>query len=207
MSYYDELVKSIQKLISSKDYAEAKRLINNELNMPYIPRDTEERLKDFLAMCPNEQANSSISDETIIEYLKGTPEKQLMAVNVLNGKNLRDYLDICNEYLTGDGFINAKVLLVESLVRQEISDEIKLNKDGFEYSFIPRYVMMPEESEGFRVAYDKLKDIFMKNPSMFEMSKSLLYKECLMALPVSYIEEEGDDLADKISKYVLDAFN
>lgn len=207
MVYYDELISNIQNLIAQKDYSEAKRLINNEFKMPYIPRDIEERLKDFLAMCPCENHFKELSDEELIEYLNGNPEQQLRAVQELDGKNLRNYIEICNNYLTSNGFINAKVLLIESLVRQEISDEISYKNEGTEYNFIPRYVMLPEESDGFKVAIKKLSDLFMKDPSMFEMSKSLVYKECLLALPISFVEEEGLDLANKIYKYVKDAFD
>lgn len=92
------------------------------------------------------------------------------------------------------------------MIRQEISDEFTYINEGIEYNFIPRYVMLPEESLGFQKAYKLLEDIFMKDPSMFQMSKSLLYKECLMALPLSYDEQEGEDLANKIKEYILDAF-
>lgn len=207
MTYYDELVKNIQDLIIEEDFDEAKRLIKNELKMPYVPREIEERLKDFLAMCPNESHFRQLSDEELSEYLNGNPEQQLRAVQELDGKNLRDYIDICNKYLSGDGFINAKVLLIESLVRQEISDEITYVNDGSEYKFIPRYIMLPEESYGFKIALKILFDKFMKDPSMFEMSKTLLYKDCLLALPISFIDEEGEELANRIYKFVVDAFN
>lgn len=207
MIYYDELIKNIQDLIASREYDEAKRLINNELKMPYVPKDTEGRLKDLLAMCPFDSRYKGLNDEEIEEYLNSNPEKQLRAIQELDSKNLRDYIDISNKYLSGDGFINAKVLLIESLIRQEISAEINYKNNGTDYTFIPRYIMLPEESEGYQVALKKLEDLFMKEPSMFIMAKSLVYKECLMALPISFVEEEGEQLALKIYKYVKDVFD
>ena len=142
------------------------------------------------------------NEEEIREYLKGNEYRQLVAVEQLNKLNLREYYDLCNEYLKSDGFINAKVLLIESLVRQEISDEYTMLKDGMLFNFIPRYVMLPEESEGYNTALKILSDYYMKEPSYFLMARDLLYKDCLMALPLSYIREEGEMLARNIISYL-----
>ena len=155
----------------------------------------------------NEENNASFLVSKILgEGIKSSNEKQLIAVEVLNHKNLRDYINLCNEYLTNDGFINAKVLLIESLIKQDISDEISFNNEGLEYTFIPRYIMLPEESDGYKAAINSLNELFMKEPSKLEIAKSLVYKECIMALPINLDETEGHELASNVYKYVLKAF-
>ena len=202
MDYYKELVSNIEKAIESADYDKASKLIDDELSLPYVPKDVLERLREFKENIPAEDINRTLSEEEIREYLKGNEYRQLVAVEQLNKLNLREYYDLCNEYLKSDGFINAKVLLIESLVRQEISDEYTMLKDGMLFNFIPRYVMLPEESEGYNTALKILSDYYMKEPSYFLMARDLLYKDCFMALPLSYIMEEGEMLARNIISYL-----
>ena len=202
MDYYKELVSNIEKAIESADYDKASKLIDDELSLPYVPKDVLEKLREFKENIPAEDINRTLSEEEIREYLKGNEYRQLVAVEQLNKLNLREYYDLCNEYLKSDGFINAKVLLIESLVRQEISDEYTMLKDGMLFNFIPRYVMLPEESEGYNTALKILSDYYMKEPSYFLMARDLLYKDCFMALPLSYIMEEGEMLAKNIISYL-----
>lgn len=206
MTYYEELVRNLENFINTKQYIEAEELINSELRLPYIPSNVYDKLVELKDLIPKNETKLSLNDEEIEEYLKSSNEKQLIAVEVLNHKNLRDYIDLCNEYLTNKGFINAKVLLIESLIKQDISDEINFNNDGLEYSFIPRYIMLPEESDGYKTAINRLNELFMKEPSKLEIAKSLVYKECIMALPINLDETEGFELANKVYKYVLKAF-
>ena len=129
MDYYKELVSNIEKAIESADYDKASKLIDDELSLPYVPKDVLDRLREFKENIPAKDINRALSEEEIREYLKGNEYRQLVAVEQLNKLNLREYYDLCNEYLKSDGFINAKVLLIESLVRQEISDEYTMLKD------------------------------------------------------------------------------
>lgn len=206
MSYYDDLLLKIDEYINNNDFDNATKLITNELNMPYVPKDIEDKLNDILKDLPKEDNSRALSIEEIEKYLSLDKEKQLIAVEALNRLNLRDYLDICNKYLEGDGFINAKVLLIDSLINQDINEELHMINDGIEYNFIPKYVITPLESLGYKGALKILNDNYMKEPSKLELAKSLLYKECLMALPINYDENDANLLADKIIQYIDEAF-
>lgn len=206
MNYYDEILEKIDKLISENKNEEALLLVNDELKQAYIPKEFNEKLLDYAKQLkPNKR--KELSDEEIVEYLFDSNEKQLFAVTYLDKKNLRDYLDICSEYLCSNGFANAKALLVDSLVRQEINEEIKMNNKGLEITFIPKYVWPIEISEGFESGLKYLSDYYMKEPSKFEIAKSLLYKEAMLELPINLEKSEGIIKAMNIIKYVDDAFN
>lgn len=206
MHYYDELFENLDLFIRNKEYKKAKELLDNELSMPYIPSNVLEKLKEYYELIPKETVKFSLNDDELIEYLKGNEEKQLIAVACLNKKNLRDYIDICNEYLKSNGFINAKVLLIDSLIKQDIGDDIYYVNDGVEYTFIPKFIMSIEESDGFITAIKRLNDLFMKEPSMLEIAKSLVYKECLLSLPINLDDTEGEQLAINVYEYVKNAF-
>lgn len=206
MNYYDEILTKIEKLINdNKD--EARKLVDDELAQPYIPRDAEEKLLKYKEELKESSLKKELSDEDIVEYLNDSKEKQLLAVSVLDRKNLRDYIELCNNYLKGDGFINAKVLLVDSLIRQEIGDDIYLNKDGLEFNFIPKFQLPIEESDGFIFGNKYLENYYLKDPSKLQMAKSLLYKELMLQLPINVEDSEGIIIAKDIIEYIEEAFN
>lgn len=207
MNYYDELIEKIDNLIKNKKDDEARNLIIEELKAPYVPRDIIKKLESFLdqiSYIPS--IKKEYSDEEIIGLLKGSNNEQLLAVSILDKKNLRDYISDIENYLCSDAFINAKVLLIDSLINQEINDEIKMKDDTAEYEFIPKYIMPVELSDGFICGNKVLEDIFMKDPSKYEISKQLLYKELMMKLPMNLDDDEGIEVAIDIIKYIYNAY-
>lgn len=206
MNYYEETLEKINKHLNNKEVDEALKLIEKELEAPYLPKEFNNEL--IRLYNENRKVESfKLDDDNLEDYLYSTKEKQLIAVDYLNNKNLRDYLDICNKYLCSEGFINAKVLLVDSLIRQEIGEEINMTNNGLEYSFIPKYLLPIEESDGYLSGKKYLEDIYLKEPSKLKMGIDLLYKELILNLPVNLIDEEGLILAKKIEEYINKAFN
>lgn len=207
MNYYDETLEKIENLLKEEKAEQALLIIDEELKQAYIPKDFEEKLLKYKSRFQKESAKKSLSDDEIIEYLKDSKDKQLIAVSLLDKKNLRDYVDICNQYLSGDGFINAKVLLIDSLIRQEIGDDITFNNNGLEYNFIPKFQLPIEESDGYASGNKYLEDFYMKDPSKLKMAKSLLYKELMLNLPINLVDSEGVIIAKDICEYIEEAFN
>ncbi len=208
MSYYDELFLKIDDLLKNKDQKKALDLIEEELKLPYIPKDIEVKLREYYNdLFLKDSFSHELSDEEIEDYLFKDEMHQLIAVNTLADKNLRNYLEIAEHYLCSEAFVNAKVLLVESLIRQEISTEIRMSEKGMEYCFIPKYLLLPEESDGFIEALKIIEDYYLKEPSKIIFSKELLYKECLLALPISYTIEESTKLAHNIIEYIEKCFD
>ena len=207
MDYYDETLEKIDKLLKENNDKAVLDIINDELKQAYIPRDFEAKLYDYLDKIRPQKITKTISDDEIIDFLKSSNEKQLLAVDALNKRNLRDYIDLCNDYLCSDAFLNAKVLLVDSLIRQEINEDIKMNNNGIEYEFIPKFLLPVEESDGFISGIKYLCDYYLKGPSKLELAKNLLYKELILLLPINQDENEGIIIAKNITKYIDDAFN
>lgn len=209
MSYYDDILKKIDQLIDNKEYEKAISTLKEELSLAYIPKDFEKTFKDRLNSISGlvENNGKTISDEEIVSYLKSSYEKQLIAVNLLDNKNLRDYLDIVEEFLNGNGLKNAKVLLIDSLIRQEISETVKANIDDMDYEFIPKYLLSPENTDGYLEAKKKIEDYYLKEPSKLKIALDLLYKETILMLPLNPETQEGELLFNKIVDFVDKAFN
>ncbi len=206
MNYYDDLLKELEELVKT-DEKKARSLIENELSAPYVPKEFEERLKELLEELPAEKDERSLSDEEIERYLFEEPEKQLVAVSHLARKNLRRELELVEKYLCSEkGYINAKVYLVAALIDQEIGEEIRMEDDTASYEFIPKYVMLPEESPGYLEGDKILQEVYLKDPSRYYLARDILYKETMLKLPVNLEEEEGIQLAEDIVRYVDKAF-
>lgn len=204
MNYYDELIENIEKLLKEKDYEKAKSIILNELNLPYIPSDIEIKLNNYLSQIKEATfALKSLTDDDIEAYLKDNNQKQLIACDELGKRNLRDYIDICNNFLKSDGYRNAKALLIDSLIRQEINYVFKYVNDGSLLVFNPSKLNLIEETEQFINAKNKIEEYYLKDPSKSQMGIELLYKEALLSLP----DHINDNCADKIIEYINEAFN
>lgn len=205
MNYYDELLANIDKLISESKDEEALSIIQNELNLPYVPREIEEKLNKYLSKINVAKTGlKSLTDDEIIEYLSSGYEHQLLAIDALNKKNLRDFIDVCENYLKGDGFINAKALLIDSLIRQEIDCVFTYVNNGSFIEFNPAKLNPEDETEDFIKCRDILQDYYMKDPSKYQLGLQLLYKEALLSLPNTI---NSDIVSEKIIAYIDDAFS
>ncbi len=207
MNYYDETLEKIEKLLKEEKEDEALIIIDDELRQAYVPKDFEEKLLEYKNSFHKSVDKKTLSDDEIAKYLNDSKEKQLIAVSLLDKKNLREYIDICNTYLSGDGFINAKVLLIDSLIRQEIGDDITFNNNGLEFNFIPKFQLPIEESDGYLSGNKYLERHYLKDPSKLKMAKSLLYKELMLNLPINLESSEGEIIAKDICEYIEEAFN
>ena len=208
MNYYDELIETIEKYLEINSYDEARSLIEEELDVPYVPRDIERKLHEFLELLPKQEYKPVELDiDLIYEYLNEDKQKQLLAVNALHKMNLREHLDKIDEYLKSDGFINAKVLLIESLIEQEINNNFIFKDHGFMQKFNPALLDVPEESSGFKSGSRHIQEIFLKDPSLMKMASELLYKRCILALPLNLDAQEGIEAAIDIEEYIIKAFD
>lgn len=204
MNYYDELIQNLEALLKDKKYDEALTIIKNELNLPYIPSEIESKFNKYLLDIKEATyALKSLTDEDINTYLNNSYEKQLLAVDELSRKNLRDYIDIVEGYLKSNGFKNAKALLIDSLIRQEINYEFEYVNDSLLIKFNPSKLENIEETDGFKTAYALIEDNYLKDPSKAQMGIELLYKEALLSLPNQI---DGQLVSEKIINYINEAF-
>ena len=193
--------------MDNKHYKEAEKLIDDELSMAYVPKDIESKLKGYKDEVKVYTFRSrSLNDEQLEEYLFNDPEHQLRAVTELDKRNLRDLIDLCDKYLRSNGFINAKVLLIDSLIRQQIDHRFVYINNDDRYEFNPKDVKKADEAEGYLSAINCLQEYYLKEPSKLLLAEQLLNKEALLALPFNLSYEDGIKIAEKIENYIDGAF-
>ena len=205
--YYEETLDEIGKLVSEGHFEAAMLMIDKELSMPYVPEDVEKQLaelrKEAVWRLSEKTPSRERSIGSILAGLKKKPEDQLAAASALSGRNLREICSELSAYLSGDPFPEAASLVIEAIAEQEVPEEFTYVKDGLEYTFWGDSLTPVSESEGFLKADRILKDLLANDhPDYYEMCRTLLIHEVFMYLPLSYEEEEADELADGILKEV-----
>lgn len=207
-NYYDECLNKANECIGQNRLEEALRILQNELSMPYIPPDYQRRLQQAYEEClfkiKEAKRPVAMSIEEIEAALKADGASQLAAVNALNKMNLREHLDLVCDYLKHDHSLTAAALLMESLISQQITEEITVHSDENEIVFIPRYAELPYESDGFLKAQQFLTDWFSNDdPGFYKMCEQLLIQEAYLNLPIALEEDEALILALSIVRYVF----
>ncbi len=208
LNYYDECLAAISDLIADQEYISALKLIESELSMPYVPQDALRKLQEAYKEChaklKEKEQIRTLSIEEIEASLQSKEESQIMAVNALNKMNLRDELDLVQDYLLKDHSKMAGALLIESLIRQQISEEITVNTEAGEITFIPRYTELPYESDGFLEAQKFLEQWFLsEDVGFYQLCIQILIQEAYLAMPINYERDEALILALTIVRYVF----
>ena len=201
MDYYTEILNDLEKLLANEQYDDALFMIRSELRMPYVPPDFKEKLEEMEKRIPrNDEHTVKVPDEDKIrELLKGDAESQMYAVYSLTNQNLRKHKVLIDDVFSSDSLPQAKDIVIYALIEQEISEEFTLNKNGLEYHFVPRYCLLPEESDGYQEAVKQLKEIYLHEPSLYQFAIDLLQEKCFSHLPLSYEAEESGQLVEAIT--------
>ena len=203
MGYYDELLVSIESLINKQDFENAKKIIDDELKMPYVPMDIENKLHEFRKLCLNDKSlNLNFNLNLLEEYLNGTKEQALIAINQLSKLNIRNYLDIIITFLNENEDDDLKGILIDIMIEQHINESITINKDDLIYEFIPSALDRPFESPCFQKSLSILNELLMSYPSLLKMAQQLLIEKFFIALPLSYEVEESRELSLSIIQQV-----
>ena len=120
-NYYDEVLEEIKDLMKKGNSTEAMAIVKRELNMPYVPLDTEAELKklkkDLQYQISERSGGTEVSLDVLLERLKGTPEEQLSAAASLSKRSLRECTGEIQAWLKSDPITFFSALLCRSTAR------------------------------------------------------------------------------------------
>lgn len=206
-NYYEKQIELIDEKIKIECWDEAIQLIQEELSMPYIPKRFLDKIKklesEVKSHFKQNEKVTVIQDEDELRALLQLDEmSQIKALDQMSRLNLRQY-----DTLVQDTFNQLNDRLIQNLflricIEQQLTNEYNYTTDGIEYSLIPASLCLPEESEGVEVAMKYLTDWLDKNPSLLNLCIEKLRYYALLALPISYTEDEGYDLAYQVLEEV-----
>lgn len=207
-NYYEKQILLIEEKIKNNLWDEAYQLVLEELSMPYIPKNFLDEIKKLESEIKsnfklNQKINIIQDEDELKSLLQQDEMAQVKALDQMSRLNLRQY-----DTLVQDTFNLLSDRLFQNLflricIEQQLTNEYSFHSDGIEYTLIPASLCLPEESEGFEAAYILLKDWCDKNPSLLNLCLEKLQYEALMALPISFTEDEAYDLAYQVLEEVF----
>ncbi|WP_416324748.1 hypothetical protein [[Eubacterium] hominis] len=208
-SYYEDILKKVENLKQNQGYDECLKILEEELSMPYIPREYEERLiadyNECRAVIRQDDRKQTVYDEEdIADLLNGSLDEAFLAIEQLKKSNIRNHLTEIQDYLMNDPHYLVRSFLMEAMMEQNITDEITTLIDGLEVTFTPCYIEAPMESDGVVSAIELLREWFEnEDPSFLMMCVESLVKEAYLKLPFNVEEDEAMNLAVAIVCYVF----
>lgn len=211
MDYYENLIANARHLIHHEKYQEAYSILETELNMPYIPYQHEAIIAALFKECQqaldiDKRAVKYDGDDIETLLFSDDIDEACVACELLKGSNVRNYLEIIENYLKKSPHYLVRTLLIETLMDQDVTDEIQLDYDGLQVTFIPTYVERIQESEVVREMVQQLKDYFENdNPTFYQMCVDCLVKELYLKLPFNVENDEVNYLLKAIIEYVFKA--
>ncbi|UKS54180.1 hypothetical protein [Mycoplasma feriruminatoris] len=142
-NYYDQTLKQIRQLIDDNNLDKALMIINQELEISYIPVDFEKELYKFLKEIKEKQNSNLNKTYSVLEIKKLLNSQnnldQIIAIKNLVNINIRLIIDDIKNYLLNiDNVYENKALLLISLADQQIDFNLKVIKDkNTSYSINP----------------------------------------------------------------------
>ncbi|MDP3305036.1 MAG: hypothetical protein Q8S15_03080 [Erysipelotrichaceae bacterium] len=206
--YYSQFWLKIEQLMSEEKTDEVLRLVNEELSMPYIPMADEDRLRDLAKSLKKEQVKRTPSLEELVESIKNSNLGSLASLDQLRKSNLRLLGGAIQDIFDSSLHPLIATLLIQICIEQQLTETFVWQKDGQRMEFIPMYLPLPWESDGYIAATQFLREwLENDNPSLLKMCVDVLDGEATLALPLSFSEEEGMILAASVLKFVYMALN
>ena len=208
-NFYEEKLENISKLMNDNDFAEARRLIEEELKMPYIPKKYEGRFIELLndiklKTMDDKKVAMTLSLDVALEYLTSEDEeRELIALEVLSEHNLRYCKDVLkNRIETWPSNKNMmKAFLFELLVDQEI--DIDINYDGQIINPKNRGSIM--QNSNVLNIYKILQTSFEKNPSLTQMATQEFERYLLLIYP--NVPGNHNEFAEDFKKVIESLLN
>lgn len=152
--FYDIMIIYLNSLINIGEKEKALKLVKEELSMPYIPMNFEDRfLKIYkeVAYIEKEGREFNLSREKIEEILCVEEDKNLiiLAIVELCKLNIRDFFYCISEFFKRNVKNVYKVMLVDAMRGQGVSNEFSLINKGKEYKVIPSFCENVLESKPY----------------------------------------------------------
>lgn len=206
--FYDIMIIYLNSLINIGEKEKALKLVKEELSMPYIPMNFEDKFLEIykeVAYIEKEGKEYNLSRDKIEEILCVEEDKNLiiLAIVELCKLNIRDFFMCISEFFKRDVKNVYKVMLIDAMRGQGVTNEFVLVNKGKEYKVIPTFCENVLESKAYvyirKIIEDKagVKDI---NICSTALENLMLYLSDIY--PTFIEEDEYDSIACALHYYV-----
>ncbi|WBX36177.1 DUF3196 family protein [Mycoplasma capricolum] len=192
-NYYDQILKKIKELVEKNNLTKALDIINQELEISYIPSDFEKslyKIKKEIKEKQYHQLNKTYSISEIKALLNSKNNlDQIVGIKNLININIRLIIDEIKKYLlnTNNVYENKSLLLI-SLSDQQIDQEFEVLKDK-KTSFLvnPKLLNIKEIYKTYYQVENQILEIInQKDIFLIQTCKQVLFSYFLYKFP--YVE-------------------
>ncbi len=210
-NYYDDLLKRLEKDFSDEKYEDVKKAVQEELEMPFVPRDVLDKLNQYqekLSLLERKEKRQVIlTPEELQQYLKENSQKAHYALKTLQNSNARMYLDEIKEILLDKEVKHTlKSLLIQILVLQQIDEKIEYYDDGRIYTVDIKELPDVLKQESIPLIYEKMSKIIKKDPYFLNQCQDIMINAVYDHYPQLIDVSETDLYAYSIIRYVFKAY-
>ncbi len=214
-NYYESVIAKIRDLIDTQEYLTAMELLTAELNQVYLPEDYENEFHNLynetqsyiLDEDDDFDTPKVVSESDIRRLLNGSREQQFAALNSLDDLNLRNYLDLIQEYFLSDNLAQLKGRLLDLCVVQNMDIEFEFNGSEGIIKVNPSQLESVDEMEFITLAFDYFNNHLYKNPSMIQICQIALVEKVYSIFPKVFLVDNLEAICKSIIEEIEDMFD
>ncbi|WP_381415133.1 DUF3196 family protein [Spiroplasma endosymbiont of Anurida maritima] len=182
-NYYKEVIKEIEQLVNENSLEKALNLINEELNLPYVPSEVEEQLTDLFKLVHSKISEKSFkhnqwSVEDIKEILSSPFDEEIHLAAFYHLQNLNPFAleKEIKFYLESKLFKDdLKTNLLFALNKSNYDKELSVVKNHGIFKVNPKNINIFYDDSVYQNIEKMLEDIFLvDNASLYNASTILL---------------------------------
>lgn len=214
-TYYDVVGQYIMSLKECEDYEEAINILIEELSMPYIPYEYENAFNTAYdeillakqdAAYGNEKKQIFSSEEIEVILNKDDVNDDLlyMALDQLQQLNVRILMPSIRQYLENPKKPPfAKTLIMETLIEQQVDEELEVSKFHDYYTFNPSYSPLVLEQMCYNgIGKELVRVLEDENASLLNQCLDYLEYYLYVIYPKDIYEDEYSLIAAALHYYV-----
>lgn len=215
-TYYDVIAIYLNVLKELEEFEEAINILIEELSMPYIPYQYESLFNAAYdeILLAKQEANYTLEaknqifsvDEIAVLLDKEECNDDLlyMALDQLQQLNVRMIIPAIERFLLNPKKHSfAKSIIMETLIEQQIDDEIQVFKNGVIYDFNPAYLPLVLSQNAYEGIYRLLeRELEDENPSLLALCQEYLEYVLYSYFPKEIYDDEYAVYAAGIQYYL-----
>ena len=215
-TYYDVIAIYLNILKELEEFEEAINILIEELSMPYIPYQYESLFNAAYdeILLAKQEANYTLEaknqifsvDEIAVLLDKEECNDDLlyMALDQLQQLNVRMIIPAIERFLLNPKKHSfAKSIIMETLIEQQIDDEIQVFKNGVIYDFNPAYLPLVLSQNAYEGIYRLLeRELEDENPSLLALCQEYLEYLLYSYFPKEIYDDEYGIYAAGIQYYL-----
>jgi len=209
--YYTNVIERIEQEINNGKYDNAYQMLCEELNMPYVPKEPltkfKELEKEVYSKMNKEKELPLLPKQRVLECLYKDNESIDLALDTLSKGNIRNYVEVIEEYLMD---VNANRIVVSLIIeicqKQQLNKVLSFYDQGSLKEINPANISLPLDSQKVYDIWDRIGELFENdNPSFTQICHQVLAQLAYLKYPFE-IQEKVEDVVNQIVKYCFKAF-